>query len=103
MNNKTRKIYSQAIKDLSLKEIEELIICLGENKCLKIETSKTLKLKDRIKDIIKNSEETKGILYDDLKTHFPDDNDEEINTQLKKLLEDGLIYEPRPARFRWLG
>ena len=26
-----------------------------------------------------------------------------INSEIKKLLEDGLVYEPRPGRLRYLG
>ena len=28
---------------------------------------------------------------------------ESINAEIMKLLEDGMIYEPRPGKVRWLG
>jgi hypothetical protein len=30
-------------------------------------------------------------------------NPDTINAEIKKLLEEGLIYEPRPGRLRYLG
>jgi len=59
-------------------------------------------LKDKILDMIKEAEKDNGIevekLILDLKEH-PD----AINQEIKKLLEDGIAYEPRPGRIRWLG
>ena len=59
-------------------------------------------LKDKILDMIKEAEKDNGIEEEkrmwDLKEH-PD----AINQEIKKLLEDGIAYEPRPGRIRWLG
>lgn len=59
-------------------------------------------LKDKLIEIIKNAEKDNGIdtekIILDLK-----EPPEIINKEIKKLLEDGLIYEPRPSRLRWLG
>lgn len=64
--------------------------------------SATPELKNKIVDLIKESEKDGGIdiekLIIDLKEH-PDS----INSEIKKLLEDGLAYEPRPGKIRWLG
>jgi len=59
-------------------------------------------LRDKIADMIKISEKDGGIGADklimELKQH-PD----LINQEIKKLLEDGIIYEPRPGILRYLG
>ena len=28
---------------------------------------------------------------------------EVINSEIKRLLEEGIIFEPRPGKIRWLG
>jgi len=61
-----------------------------------------LAIKDQIIEIIKNSEEQGGAETEkiilDLKAS-PD----LINQEITKLLEEGLIYEPRPGKIRYLG
>jgi uncharacterized protein len=59
-------------------------------------------LKDKLLSSIKEAEKDNGIeiekLIIDLKEH-PD----VINAEIKKLLEEGLVYEPRPGKLRYLG
>ncbi len=59
-------------------------------------------MKDRILDMIKTAEKDGGIEIDkiilELKEH-PD----LINQEVKRLLEEGIAYEPRPGKLRWLG
>jgi hypothetical protein len=59
-------------------------------------------LKGKIISLVKESEKDNGIdiekIITDLKEH-PD----VINNEIKKLLEDGVAYEPRPGRLRYLG
>lgn len=61
-----------------------------------------LALKDKLTKMIKESEKDGGIDIEkiilELKEH-PD----VINSEIKKLLEEGLIYEPRPGKIRYLG
>ncbi len=61
-----------------------------------------LALKDKILDMTKTSEKEGGIDIEkiilELKEH-----PEIINQEIKKLLEDGVVYEPRPGRLRYLG
>jgi len=57
---------------------------------------------DLIKDKIKNAEQNGGIDIDALIMEIEASPDL-INQEIKKLLEDGLIYEPRPGRLRYLG
>ena len=59
-------------------------------------------MKDRILDMIKTAEKDGGVEIDkiilELKEH-PD----LINQEVKRLLEEGIAYEPRPGKLRWLG
>lgn len=59
-------------------------------------------LKDMVVQKIKDAEEDGGIDVDEIimKTEA---NPDLINKEIKKLLEEGLIYEPRPGRLRYLG
>ncbi len=59
-------------------------------------------MKDKILDIVKDAEKDGGVEIDkiilELKEH-PDI----VNREIKRLLEDGIAYEPRPGKLRWLG
>lgn len=58
-------------------------------------------LKDKIIELIKNSEGNGGIDMDTLNQKL--ENSPDISHELQKLLEDGMIFEPRPGVLRWLG
>ncbi len=68
-----------------------------------IEPKKSLELKDQIIELIKTGENTGGIGTEELILKITTAPPEAINSEVIKLLEDGLIYEPRPGRVRWLG
>lgn len=59
-------------------------------------------LKDKIIKRIKDSEALGGVevslLIEELK-----ESPNSINAEVKKLLENGVAYEPRPGKIRWLG
>jgi|SRR3989344_4998984 len=62
-------------------------------------------IKDKILDTIKNSENDGGIEIDKI-IMSPNLNlasPAVINQEIQKLLEDGIIFEPRPGKLRWLG
>jgi RPA family protein len=59
-------------------------------------------LKDKILNLIKDAEIDGGIDIEKI-TSLIESNPNSINEQIKKLLEDGVIYEPRPGRIRYLG
>ena len=59
-------------------------------------------IKDVILEKIKKAEADGGIDADQLMMDTEASPDL-INGEIKKLLEDGLIYEPRPGRLRFLG
>ncbi len=59
-------------------------------------------VRDIILDKIKNSEGDGGVDVDQL-IMDTEASPDVINAEVKKLLEEGLIYEPRPGRLRFLG
>jgi RPA family protein len=73
-----------------------------QNQRKDIPLTKESPLKDQIMDKIKKAEPDGGIDVDtiimDIEASPP-----AINAEIKKLLEEGQIYEPRPGRLRYLG
>lgn len=59
-------------------------------------------VRDVVLDKIKNSESDGGVDVDQL-IMDTEASPDLINGEIKKLLEEGLIYEPRPGRLRYLG
>jgi len=59
-------------------------------------------VKELILDKIKKAEDSGGIEVENLIMDIEASPDS-INQEVKKLLEEGLIYEPRPGRLRYLG
>lgn len=60
-------------------------------------------IRDLILDKIKSSENDGGVEKEDIILELSEASPEIINQELRKLLEDGIIFEPRPGRVRWLG
>ena len=60
-------------------------------------------LKDNLLDLIKKAEEQGGIEKDEIIMQLKSSSPEIINQEIKKLLEEGIIFEPRPGKLRWLG
>ena len=87
------------------KEPEYLLLRKLENESEKIkEPSKQeiTDLKDKLITIIKREEENGGADIKNL-TQELNSKSEIINKEIKKLLEEGTIYEPRPGKVRYLG
>ena len=61
-----------------------------------------LALKDKMIGIIKEAEKDGGIDIERIILELKESPDL-INQEIKKLLEDGVAYEPRPGRIRYLG
>lgn len=60
-------------------------------------------VKDKILSVIKDAEKEGGIEMDKIIMDLRDVSPEIINQEIKKLLEEGIIFEPRPGKLRWLG
>ncbi|MBS3091026.1 OB-fold nucleic acid binding domain-containing protein [Candidatus Pacearchaeota archaeon] len=67
-----------------------------------LDKTKLTELKDKLTNMIKEAEKDSGIDVEKIILELKEPP-EIINKEIKKLLEDGLIYEPRPSRLRWLG
>lgn len=60
-------------------------------------------VKDKILGTIKNSEEEGGIEMDKIIMSLKDISPVIINQEVQKLLEEGIVFEPRPGKVRYLG
>jgi len=60
-------------------------------------------IKDNLLDIIKSAEENGGVEIDEIIMSLKDFSPDIINQEIKKLLEEGIIFEPRPGKLRYLG
>ena len=60
-------------------------------------------VKDKILDQIKNAENEGGIEKDQIIMTLRDVSPDIINQEIKKMLEEGIIFEPRPGKVRYLG
>jgi uncharacterized protein len=73
----------------------------NSRKDLPVETGRSV-LKDKVMQKIRDAETEGGIDVDTIIMDV-EASPELINGEIKKLLEEGLIYEPRPGRLRYLG
>ena len=73
----------------------------GEEQTTPAATTGTVK--DKILDAIQKSEDDGGIDTEQIIIKFQETSPEEIQTEVQKLLEEGIIFEPRPGRLRYLG
>lgn len=63
-------------------------------------SASTESLRDRVIELIKDSESEGGINLEKLNSTL---NNSEANQEVQKLLEEGVVFEPRPGMLRWLG
>jgi len=68
-----------------------------------VEKEQIVAIKDKILELIKNSEENNGIEIDEITQKFHETPQTIINQEIQKLLEEGIVFEPRPGKIRWLG
>jgi len=59
--------------------------------------------RDDIIDMIKEAESNEGINKDEIINKLKNGNPKIISQEIQKLLEEGVIYEPKPGRVRYLG
>jgi RPA family protein len=60
-------------------------------------------IRDKILEDIKNSEEEGGVYIDKIIMGRRETSADIINQEIQKLLEEGIIFEPRPGKIRYLG
>jgi len=71
-------------------------------KPVQLEKGVIKELKDKIIEIIKREEDNGGADIDSIILELKS-QPEAINTEIKRLLEEGMAYEPRPGKIRYLG
>ena len=59
--------------------------------------------RDQIIEAIKAAGDSGGVSTESIIMKVKSASPEVINSEIMKLLEDGMIYEPRPGMVRWLG
>jgi RPA family protein len=68
----------------------------------KIEKQEIKAFKDQIIELIKSNEQKEGIDTEEIIMSIKA-SPNLISQEIKRLLEDGIIYEPKPGRLRYLG
>jgi len=68
-----------------------------------IQKQEIMAIKDQLLEIIKKSEDDGGVEADKIMMELRGTSPDIINQEIKKLLEEGIIFEPRPGKIRWLG
>lgn len=96
-------IKEQNTKYLLIRKLELEKSQISSQKSPPIEKSKIVAIKDSIINLIKEAEEEGGIEKDQLIMKLKDVSPDIINQELKKFLEEGIIFEPRPGKVRYLG
>ncbi len=67
-----------------------------------LDREKVAELKEKILSIVKEKDSDGGVEIAKIITDLKESPDV-INREIKKILEDGLVYEPRPGKLRYLG
>ena len=65
--------------------------------------AQVIAIKDQILAKIKTAEAEGGIEIDSIIMSLRQSSPEIINQEIKKLMEEGIIFEPRPGKLRYLG
>jgi RPA family protein len=68
-----------------------------------VDRAQVAEVKDKILGMVRGAENDGGIDIDKIITDLKDHSPDVINSEIKKLLEDGIAYEPRPGKLRYLG
>mgnify|MGYP001618929804 CR=1 FL=1 len=83
------------IRKLEIEKTKKTLDPLGKQEIIAV--------KDRILGAIKNAEEQGGIGKDTLIMDLKDISPEIISQEIQKFIEEGIVFEPRPGKVRYLG
>ncbi len=64
---------------------------------------KKMSARDEIIALIRAGSDSGGVSTEDIILKVKSASPEIINSEIIKLIEDGMVYEPRPGKVRWLG
>ena len=67
-----------------------------------VKKDNVLDLRSRIIDLIRNSESEGGIEIEKISPYLNSPQDA-VKNEVNKFLEEGIVFEPRPGKIRWLG
>jgi RecG-like helicase len=67
-----------------------------------LEKSELAKIRDQVLESIKAHDEQGGVDVEQMMLDLKA-TPESINAEIRKLLEEGMVYEPRPGKLRYLG
>ncbi len=106
-NNETY-ISPEIIKEMDPKYLLLRKLETEKEKALAFDASSVKKeevtaIKDKILDLIKSAESDGGIETDEIMQKFVEVSPALIHQEIQKLLEEGIIFEPRPGKVRYLG
>lgn len=68
-----------------------------------VKKEQVMAIKDKILELIKSSESNGGIETEDIIQNFAEVSPTLIQQEIQKLLEEGIAFEPRPGKIRYLG
>ena len=68
-----------------------------------LEKQQIIAIKDKILSLVKDADDQGGVELDSLITELRDFSPGIINQEIQRLLEEGIIFEPRPGKIRYLG
>jgi RPA family protein len=91
----------QNVKYLQVRKLE--LEKMEPQRATPIEKSKVIAIKDSILSLIKDAEEQGGIEKEQIIIKLRDVSPDIINQEIKKFLEEGIVFEPRPGKVRYLG
>lgn len=83
--------------------VRKLEINKGKKAADPLGKQEIIAVKDRILGAIKNAEDQGGIEKDTLIMDLKDISPEIINQEVQKFIEEGIVFEPRPGKVRYLG
>lgn len=106
MYNNELYISPEIIKEIDSKYLIVRKIELEKEKkknFIPLQKDQIFAIKDKILEAIKMAEDEGGIETDRIIMSLREAPADIINQEIKKLLEEGIIFEPRPGKVRWLG
>lgn len=68
-----------------------------------VDKNEAMAIKDQIIDMIRKGEEKGGIDTDEIYHTLTEVSPDIISQEIQKMLEEGLAFEPRPGKIRYLG
>ncbi len=98
-------ITPEIIRELDPKYLLVRKLEIEKNKIQKepIAREQIIAVKDKILGAIKSAEDQGGIEIDKIIMSLKDISPVIINQEIQKLLEEGIVFEPRPGKVRYLG